>query len=49
MSWPDEGIYVNCVAPGWVATEMSMAALSDPETSKKATALIPLGQGWPRG
>ena len=38
------GIYVNCVAPGWVATEMSMAALSDPETSKKATSLIPLGR-----
>ncbi len=38
------GIYVNCVAPGWVATEMSLAALSDPETSRKATALIPLGR-----
>ena len=38
------GIYVNCVAPGWVATEMSLAALRDPETSKKATALIPLGR-----
>ncbi len=38
------GIYVNCVAPGWVATEMSAAALSNPETSKKATALIPLGR-----
>jgi 3-oxoacyl-[acyl-carrier protein] reductase len=39
-----QGIYANCVAPGWVGTEMSMAALSDPETSKKATALIPLGR-----
>ena len=38
------GIYVNCVAPGWVATEMSMAALSDPATSNKALSLIPLGR-----
>lgn len=39
-----QGIYANCVAPGWVGTEMSLAALSDPETSKKATSLIPLGR-----
>jgi 3-oxoacyl-[acyl-carrier protein] reductase len=39
-----QGILANCVAPGWVGTEMSLAALSDPETSKKATALIPLGR-----
>jgi 3-oxoacyl-[acyl-carrier protein] reductase len=38
------GIYCNCVAPGWVATEMSAAALNDPETSRKAMALIPLAR-----
>ena len=38
------GILCNCVAPGWVATEMSAAALNDPETSKKAMSFIPLGR-----
>jgi 3-oxoacyl-[acyl-carrier protein] reductase len=39
-----QGIYCNCVAPGWVATEMSGNTLSDPETSKKVLSLIPLGR-----
>jgi 3-oxoacyl-[acyl-carrier protein] reductase len=39
-----QGIYCNCVAPGWVATEMSVDVLSDPETSKKLLSLIPLGR-----
>jgi 3-oxoacyl-[acyl-carrier protein] reductase len=39
-----QGIHCNCVAPGWVATEMSLAVLSDPETSKKLLSLIPLGR-----
>jgi 3-oxoacyl-[acyl-carrier protein] reductase len=39
-----QGIYCNCVAPGWVATEMSSAVLADPEASKKLLSLIPLGR-----
>jgi 3-oxoacyl-[acyl-carrier protein] reductase len=39
-----QGIHCNCVAPGWVATEMSKAVLSDRETSKKLLSLIPLGR-----
>ncbi len=39
-----QGIHVNCVAPGWVGTEMTLAVLSDPETSKKLLSLIPLGR-----
>lgn len=39
-----DGIYVNCVAPGWVETEMSTPALADPVKSKKIFAGIPLGR-----
>ncbi len=37
-------ILANCVAPGWVGTEMSAAALNDPVASNKAMSLIPLGR-----
>ena len=39
-----QGILCNCVAPGWVRTEMSAGTLSDPDASKKALDLIPLGR-----
>jgi 3-oxoacyl-[acyl-carrier protein] reductase len=39
-----QGICCNCVAPGWVGTEMSNAALRDPATSKKVLSTIPLGR-----
>jgi 3-oxoacyl-[acyl-carrier protein] reductase len=39
-----QGILCNCVAPGWVRTEMSAGTLEDPIASKKALGLIPLGR-----
>jgi 3-oxoacyl-[acyl-carrier protein] reductase len=39
-----KGIYVNCVAPGWVATEMSQAVLADPAAGARIKATIPLGR-----
>jgi 3-oxoacyl-[acyl-carrier protein] reductase len=39
-----QGILCNCVAPGWVRTEMSAGTLEDPIASKKALSYIPLGR-----
>ncbi|HWX54623.1 MAG TPA: glucose 1-dehydrogenase [Verrucomicrobiae bacterium] len=39
-----DGIYVNCVAPGWVETDMAAPALRDPEIGKRVFATIPLGR-----
>src|SRR5260370_24533124 len=37
-------IYVNCVAPGSVETDMAAPALRDPEIRREVFATIPLGR-----
>lgn len=39
-----QGVRVNCLAPGWVRTELTRRMWSDPETSRALVAQIPMGR-----
>lgn len=39
-----QGFYVNCVAPGWVDTDLSAGALADAKTSAAVLGTIPMGR-----
>jgi len=39
-----KGILVNCVAPGWVATEMTESVFGHPEMGPRVSSGIPLGR-----
>ncbi|WGF86727.1 SDR family NAD(P)-dependent oxidoreductase [Marinivivus vitaminiproducens] len=47
IGWADDGIRVNAVAPGWIATNLTRALQDDPERSAAILARTPLKR-WGR-
>jgi len=46
--WAKEGINVNCIAPGYMDTEMNEALIADPVRSRQILERIPAGR-WGKG
>jgi len=47
VAWAADGIRVNAVAPGWIATPLTQALQDDPERAKPILARCPMGR-WGR-
>jgi NAD(P)-dependent dehydrogenase (short-subunit alcohol dehydrogenase family) len=47
IAWAGDGIRVNAVAPGWIATPLTEALQKDPERSRQLVSRTPLGR-WGR-
>jgi NAD(P)-dependent dehydrogenase (short-subunit alcohol dehydrogenase family) len=47
IAWAGDGIRVNAIAPGWIATPLTEALQNDPERSKQLVSRTPLGR-WGR-
>jgi NAD(P)-dependent dehydrogenase (short-subunit alcohol dehydrogenase family) len=43
-AWAADGIRVNAVAPGWIATPLTQALQDDPERSRPILARTPMGR-----
>lgn len=42
--WTSKGITINCIAPGYIATDMNTALLADKEREKSISDRIPAGR-----